>query len=95
MTTRKLQHMPYAQAHVNITRDGSVFLISYTTTVIHVDPSGWLTCTGLYSMPTRKHISAFLREYYPDVTFQMVKAIAGGNEILNVFTAEIQSVKCG
>lgn len=95
MTTRKLKFMPYAQARVSITSDGSIFLISYTTTVIHVDPSGWLVCTGLYSATTRKHISAFLREYFPDITFYMVKAIAGGDEILNVHTTEVQRVKGG
>lgn len=94
MKQLKLRYMPYAQAHVTITNDG-IFLTSYATTVCHIDSSGWLVCTGLYSATTRRHISAFLREYAPDITFRMVKMIAGGGKILNIFTAEIQDVKCG
>ena len=76
---RSLRKMPYAQAKVrdyaDIGRDLRV-LQSYETDVIFVD-DGWMLCTGLYSMTTRKHISAFLWEYYPHITFQQVKAIAG------------------
>ena len=83
--------MPYAQAKVrdysDIGRDTRI-LQSYATDVIIVK-NGLLECTGLYSMTTRKHISAFLCEYYPNVSFQMVKAIAGTKKQLDMLTGEI------
>lgn len=88
---RTLKKMPYAQAK---TRDYSDIgrnlriLQSYATDVIIVD-DGLLECTGLYSMTTRKHISAFLREYYPNISFYDVKAIAGTKKQIDVMTGEI------
>ena len=89
---RSLRKMPYAQAktrdYSDIGKDMRV-LQSYNTDVIIVE-DGWLECTGLYSMTTRKHISAFLWEYYPQITFQMVKAIAGTGKKLDIPTGNVQ-----
>ena len=89
---RTLRKMPYAQAKVrdyaDIGRDLRV-LQSYATDVIIVK-NGLMECTGLYSMTTRKHISAFLWEYYPHITFQMVKTIANSDKKLDVLTGEIK-----
>ena len=89
---RSLRKMPYAQAktrdYSDIGRDKRV-LQSYQTDVIIVE-DGWLECTGLYSMTTRKHISAFLWEYYPQITFQTVKAIAGTGKKLDILTGEVK-----
>lgn len=86
-----LKKMPYAHAHVrdysDIGRDKRI-LQSYSTEVIIVD-RGVMECTGLYSMTTRKHISAFLWEYYPKITFDMVKAIAGNGKKLDTMTGKI------
>jgi len=86
-----LKKMPYAQAHVrdysDIGRNMRV-LQSYSTDVIIVE-DGLLECTGLYSMTTRKHISAFLREYYPDINFYDVKAIAGTTKKIDTRTKEV------
>ena len=60
---KKLKFMPYAQAQVIQFDDGSVSLISYTTSVAHISANGFLTVYGLYSMTTRRHISAFIKEY--------------------------------
>lgn len=80
---RSLKRMPYAQAKVrdyaDIGRDMRV-LQSYSTDVIIVE-RGIMECTGLYSMTTRKHISAFLREYYPNISFYDVKEIAGRDDM--------------
>ena len=73
MTIKKLTKMPYAQAHVEITDGGEISLFSYVTRVAVIDEDGYLTVNGLYSMTTRKHISAFLKEYAPMITFQMAK----------------------
>lgn len=56
-----LQSMPYAQAKVK-RLPNRVALISYTTTVCEII-GGVLIVYGLYSMTTRKHISAFMREF--------------------------------
>ena len=84
--------MPYAQAkvrdYVDIGMDTRI-LQSYATDVIIVK-NGCMECTGLYSMTTRKHISAFLYEYYPHISFNMVKSIAGTGDKLDVLTGEVK-----
>ena len=83
---KTLRKMPYAQAKVRDYRDinsDMIVLQSYKTDVIYVE-KGVMSCTGLYSMTTRKHISAFLAEYYPHISFYDVKAIAGTDKSLRV-----------
>ena len=90
--TKKLREMPYAQAcvrnYADIGRD-LIVLQSYNTDVIIIDHD-WLECTGLYSMTTRKHISAFMREYGNGFTFQDVKKAFEGHYTLNIATGEIK-----
>lgn len=69
MSERKLSFMPYAQAKVYEYRKNEGcsankdILVSYTTQVLEIDYDKCLvTCFGLYSRTTRKHISAFMRE---------------------------------
>ena len=59
MTIKKLTKMPYANAHIEIDENGNVYLYSYVTLVAELTADKWLTVFGLYSMTTRKHISAF------------------------------------
>ena len=62
MTTyTTLKAMPYAQAKVK-RYPNHIVLISYTTEVAEI-VGGVLIVHGLYSATTRKHISAFVREY--------------------------------
>jgi hypothetical protein len=57
----KLKFMPYAQAH--IVRNGqAVVLVSYRTACVMIN-NGILTCNGLYSRTTIRHISAFCRQF--------------------------------
>ena len=86
---RKLSAMPYAQAFVEALDDGSVHLFSYTTHVASVDKDGWLTVYGLYSMTTRKHISAFVKEYAAPLTFQNAKMCFTDNVRINCHTGEV------
>lgn len=60
---KKLNSMPYAQAHVKIYDNGAIRLVSYSTPVIDIDKNGIMYVHGLYSATTRKHISAFMKEY--------------------------------
>ena len=62
MIIKKLSGHEYCQAHIICHDDGTTDLISYSTLVIRVFPSGWLECTGLYSRTTIKHIGYFMRQ---------------------------------
>ena len=63
MEIKKLTQIPYGNAFVEIDTDnGNLYLWSYRTLVAKVE-NDWLTVNGLYSMTTRRHIGAFMREY--------------------------------
>ena len=64
ITREKLAAMPYAQAHI-VRRPNAIVLVSYTTEVAEIR-GGCLTVKGLYSATTRKHISAFCRQFGTD-----------------------------
>ena len=72
MLEKKLSAIPYGQAKVRML---SGFyhneLISYQTTVAAIR-EGWLYIYGLYSATTRKHISAYVREY-ANISYQTAK----------------------
>ena len=87
MTTRKLSAMPYAQAHIEITED-FILLFSYRTLVAALHRDGWLSINGLYSMTTRKHIGAFMREYC-NADYQLAKRMVEDNFNYNVLTGEV------
>jgi len=89
---KKLAKMPYAQACVIITNDGTVLLKSYETIVAAITPERWLTVYGLYSMTTRKHISAFLAEWAAPITFSTAKMICNNKYRININTGEIVSI---
>ena len=89
MTTRtKLTFMPYAQATVIIDDNNNITLRSYATDVIYLDNEGFLTVTGLYSMTTRRHIGAFMKEYTP-CDFLQAKKCYEGKYKFNIYTGEI------
>ena len=92
MKELKLAKMPYAQACVIITDDGTVLLKSYETIVAAITPERWLTIYGLYSMTTRKHISAFLAEWAAPISFQTAKTIYHDKYRININTGEIVSM---
>ena len=93
MTIKKLSAMPYAQAHVEIDNDRNVSLFSYVTLVATITNDGWLTVYGLYSMTTRKHISAFVKEYSCGIfKYDNAKAAYEGNYRINIFTGEIEEL---
>ena len=87
MTIRKLDNHRYSQCHVETT-DTAVHFFSYSTLVCSIE-DGWLSCSGLYSMTTRKQIGWFLKEYAPRITFQMVKQCVEDNMMIDIDTGEI------
>ena len=90
--TKRLDFQPYAQAGINIHNDGRKDLISYSTLVCTVDKNGWLTCRGLYSQTTRKHISSFIREVAPNLSYYDAKRCYENDEAINIYTGEIISL---
>ena len=88
MILKKLIALPYAQAHVEIDDNHNKTLFSYVTRVAELTDDGWLTIYGLYSMTTRKHISAFMREY-TNLDYASAKAAYEGGYSINIFTGEV------
>lgn len=88
MMIKKLESHRYSQCHVEITPAGVNFF-SYVTLVCMIDEEGWLTCTGTYSATTRKQIGWFLKEYAPDINYQMVKQCLSDNMMINIHTGEV------
>ena len=87
---KKLNAMPYAQAHIEII-DDTQYLFSYYTLVATVrkdeDDYRFIRCYGLYSSTTRKHISAFAKEN--GLTYQNFKEISDKPYEFGVDTGEV------
>ena len=90
-TTTKLSAMPYAQATVCKFDNGDIILVSYVTEVASIDSQGWLSVRGLYSMTTRKHIGAFVKEY-ANLDFQTAKKLYVDGYRYNIYTGEVVAV---
>ena len=89
MTIKKLTKMPYANAHIEIDENGNVYLYSYVTLVAELTADKWLTVFGLYSMTTRKHISAFCSEYCGVINYYDAKKCYESGYSINTETGEI------
>jgi hypothetical protein len=87
MEIRKFNDHKYAQAQVVTYPDNSQALISYTTTVVEIDPEGWLRVNGLYSRTTIRHISWFMREL--GFTYQLAKQLYWDRKEMNIYTGEV------
>jgi len=79
--------MPYATAGVNV-RPGSVDLWSYTTNAASIiDGTLYVYC--LCSNTTRRHVSAFLKEYAPALTYQDAKRAFQAGKGIDISTGEL------
>jgi hypothetical protein len=90
MQIKKLKQIPYGNAFVEIANKNTFYLWSYRTLVCKVE-QGWLTVKGLYSMTTRKHIGAFMREYCGS-TYQVAKQLYEDGYMLNIDTGEVVEI---
>ena len=84
----KLSAMPHAQACVYRNHEHATVLRSYQTDVAWIDNDGWLVVRGLYSMTTRKHIGAFVKEY-ANIDYKLAKKFYEDKVKYNVFTGEV------
>lgn len=82
-----LKSMPYAQATVIFLENNDMILRSYATDVIIIS-EGWMSCTGTYSATTRKHISAFMKEFNLGDYF-LAKFLYQEKIKINIYTGEI------
>lgn len=74
MIIKKLRDHASAQCCVRHYENGDLCLQSYHTDVIYYDQSqNVLYCTGTYSQTTRTHISWFLREYFPSISYNTMR----------------------
>lgn len=87
-TIKKLNAMPYAQAHIEVCENGDSYLFSYTTLVAKIE-NDFLTVYGLYSQTTRKHIGAYVKEMTDTLDYKAAKAAYEGNYSINYKTGEV------
>lgn len=85
---QRLTAMPYAQAKVAITYNGS-YLVSYSTLAASIK-DGWLIVNGLYSATTRRHITAYVKEY-ANADFAIAKRCVAERLNYNIHTGEFMS----
>lgn len=88
--TKRLRDIPYGNAKVIITDDGTIQLISYQTHVCTIR-GDWLQCHGLHSRTTRKHISAFAREY-TNLSYYAIKTAYEKNQFVNIRTGDMMPI---
>lgn len=71
---RALKYKPYAQAGVLLDDEG-VTLVSYESSIIrlHCDTIEFYNTAPDYSRTTISHVSAFLKEYVPNISYYQVK----------------------
>ena len=90
MITTKLSAIPYGNAKIHIYNEDNIDLQSYET-IVAVVRNGWLKVCGLYSATTRKHISAFVREYC-GISYQVAKMLYKDGYLYNIHTGEVREV---
>ena len=92
---RRLAAMPTAQAgildHVDAInargryeKRAGMTLMSYATPAATLTADGILTVSCLCSASTRRHVSAFLREFAPAISYQDAKAAYNGGYSIDI-----------
>lgn len=95
----KLQDMPYAQAGIRDYHDTYHYrytLVSYETEVAYIEDNQFV-CTCIWGHTTAKHISAFLHQYAPWLTYLDAKKSCAYNCAINLVSAKgtIMSLETG
>ena len=90
LSVRPLSRMPYAQASV-VEYPRKRELISYATKVAEIRfgaNGAWLRVYGLYSATTRRHISAFMKEFGMGNDYHVARKCAEMGYWYNLETGE-------
>lgn len=86
---KKLKNHKSAQAHI-LEHNEKEYLISYTTDVLIVNyNTDIMEVTGLYSSTTRRHISWYLAERFPHISYYTVKKAYDNKKNINIVTGEL------
>jgi len=88
MEIKKFAGHEQAAAKIYYYKDGSMTLISYTTTVAQVDSEGWLSINVLRSRTTIKHIGWFAKLL--GTSYATCKQIYLDGKEMNIHTGEIR-----
>ena len=91
--TKRLERMPYAQAGVIIHDNGRIDLMSYDTLAASIDPEGYLTVECLCSNTTRRHVSTFLREYAPNISYYTAKTLLQTGDAMHIVNGDIKKLQ--
>lgn len=93
MTTKRLTNHRYSNCYVVSSENGLTFVSYGWYPVIAVDADGWMTFNDPhYSATTAKQTVWFLREYFPTMSYQMVKWLYNGGMTYNIKTGEVKLV---
>ena len=87
-TIKPLTTISDSQAHVEIDNNNNIYLISHQSLVAGIKSDGTCFCNGPYSKDTRKHISAFAREYATPLTDRSFKLMYDEKLCINYLTGE-------
>lgn len=90
-----LDHIDGTDAHGRYQRREGWTLMSYATPAATLTASGMLTVDCLCSASTRRHVSAFLREYAPGITYQAAKAAHMGGYSIDIHTGDHINTETG
>lgn len=89
---KRLARMPYAKAFVSV-EPNRIALVSYSTLVAEI-VGGVLRVYGLYSMTTRRHISAFVAEY-AGISYQTARLLYEHNLCMDIVTGDKWDAETG
>lgn len=83
----KLEKHRSSQCHVVLFDNGDISFYSYSTLVISAvcnkeENCYFLSCTGTYSQTTRRQISWFLKEYFPQLRYYHMRDIAATDSFI-------------
>lgn len=90
MTTKVLTKIPTGNAKVLI--EGNLIQLKSYQTIVAEIRDNWLTIYGLYSLTTRKHISAFVEEYC-GFGYQLAKTIYEDGYKIDIITGEVVKIE--
>lgn len=76
---KNLSYCPHGSCGIVVNANNEIILVSYTSPIIWYNPDEKTISFGYtapdYSRTTIKHVSSFLKEYIPSISYQDVKRL--------------------